>query len=440
MTAGVKTGPRTLAELTGFLAHAGVDAWQVRRLRQVSEQLYLIFAQVESQRRVETETYQVTIHLQVAKDGRTWLGESSFTLNPGEDAAAAVEQAKERAVLAVNPVFALPGPEQQYQSLELVDSSLRDQPRQVLWQVRHDLERAMADAQSVELAATEIFCHYREIELVNHKGLRGAYAETELESHFVLLAAVAGEEAESLGVRRARFLRDLQIGEVLARYRRYALDNARAELPPSGTYPVIFGEEALDTIFHHLVAQAGGEAAFQGWSRLQVGQPVIHHPRRDLLTLTSDPWLPGGLASRPFDQQGLALRPVTFIRDNILQQPLADCRYAAYLGTAPTGGLTNLRVAPGRATLAEMLAAEPVLHLLRFSTLEPNPVTGALSGEIRTGYLHQHGRVIPLKGGSVSGNLEEAWRFLTLSRETEQREAYLGPLGLRVEEMNIAGA
>ncbi|MGQ9920664.1 MAG: metallopeptidase TldD-related protein [Desulfobacca sp.] len=437
---GDKKAHQTLAELTGLLAAAGVDAWQVRRLRQVSEQLYLIFDQVESQRRVETETYQVTIYLHVAKDGRTWLGESSFTLNPGDDAAAALAQAKERAVLALNPVFALPGPEQAYQSLALVDNSVRDQPREVLWEVRRALARAMTGMESVELASTEIFCQYQESELVNHAGLRGAYAETAVETHFVLLAAVAGEEAESNGVRRARSLRDLQIEDILARYCRYALDNARAELPPSGVYPVIFGEEALDTIFHHLVAQAGGEAAFQGWSRLQVGKPVIQNPRRDLLTMTSDPWLPGGLASRPFDQQGLALRPVTFICDNILQQPLADCRYAAYLGTAPTGGLTNLRVAPGRATLAEMLAAEPVLHLLRFSTLEPNAVTGALSGEIRTGYLHQHGRVLPLKGGSISGNLEEAWRFLTLSRETEQRETYLGPLAMRVEEIDIAGA
>ncbi len=430
----------TWPELTALLAAAGVDGWQVTRVREASEQLYLVFDRVEALRRVETETYQVAIHLLVTKDGGTWLGESSFSLNPGDDAATALAQAKERALLALNPVFELPGPGQRYQPLALVDSALRDEPRQVLWQIRHEMEQALAGDAAVALAATEIFCTYREKEICNHRGLTAAAAATELETHFVLLTAGAGEEAESLGSRRARFARDLKIGAILDRYRRYALDNARAELPPSGTYPVIFGEEALDTLFHHFCAQAGGEAAFQGWSRLQRGKPVIHDPRRDLLTMTSDPWLPGGLESRPFDQQGLALRPVTFVQDNIFQQPLADSRYAAYLGASATGGLTNLRVAPGRATLAEMLAAEPVLHLLRFSTLEPHPVTGAVSGEIRTGYLHEHGRVVPIKGGSVSGNLEEACRFLTLSRETEQREAYLGPMGLRLEEMHIAGA
>lgn len=431
---------RLVHELTGFLGQAGVDGWQVQRLSQVSEQLYLNFDQVESWRRVESEIFNVTIHLYLTKDDNTWLGESSFSLNPGDDFATEVAQAKERAVLALNPVFPLPGPPQSYQSLDLVDRTLRDQPRQALWQVRHELEQVMAANKPVELAATEIFCNYREREFINHTGLSGAYATTELETHFVLLASVAGVEAESLGVRRARFGRDLQIGPVLTRYCRYAMDNVRAVLPPSGTYPVVFGEEALDTIFLHLCAQAGGEAAFQKWSRLQVGKPVVQNPRRDLLTLTSDPWLVGGLEAQPFDRQGLALRPITFIQENIFQQPLADCRYAAYLGVQPTGTLTNLRVAPGRATLAEMLAAEPVLHLLRFSTLEPNPVTGALSGEIRTGYLHRRGRAEPIKGGSVSGNLEEALRFLTLSREMEQREAYWGPMGLRLEEMSIAGA
>lgn len=429
-----------IRDLLQYLTQADLAGWQVHWVRQRSDQLYLNFQEVESLRRVDTETFKVTIHLHLAQEGKSWLGESTFTLNPGEDLAGELAQAQERATLALNPVFSLPGPAQQYRPLNLVDPELRDRPRQALWQVRGEMERAMAKLAPVELAAAELFCNYEEIEVFNHLGLHGAYATTTIETHFALLAAAAGEEAESLGVQRARFLSDLQIAAVLARYSRYAMDNLRAELPPCGRFPVIFGEEALDSLFHHLCSQASGEAAFQGWSRLQVGQPVIRQPQRDLLTITSDPWLPGALGSRPFDGHGLALRPVTFIQENLLQHRLADSRYAAYLQVEPTGAVTNVVVAPGRATLAEMLAAEPVLHLLRFSTLEPDPVTGALSGEIRTGYLHQHGRSRPLKGGSVAGNLEEALRFLTLSRETEQRERYCGPLGIRLEDMAIAGA
>ncbi len=429
-----------MEDLVAQLQSAGLYGWEVRRVHETSDQLYLIFDQVESLRRVESDMFFVQIYLRLEKDGREWLGESGWTANPGDDFAAALAKALERAPLALNPVFHLPGPEQRYQQLNLVDAELKEQPRQVLWHVRHDLNRAVTRLDTIQLASAEIFVNYREIEFLNHTGLRGSYGETELQTQFALLASAAGQEAESLGWRRAGFYRDLQIGDMIQRYSRYAVENAVAELPPSGQYPVVFGEEALDTVFHHLCAQAGGQAAFQGWSRFKVGEPVINNPRRDLLTLTSDPWLPGGLNSRPFDGRGLALQPVTFIQDNIFQQPLADQRYADYLQLPPTGGLTNLQVAPGRATLAEMLYAGTVLHLLRFSTLEPNPVTGAISGEIRTGYLVHDGNAVPIKGGSLSGQLDEAFRYLTLSRETEQRETYLGPAGIRVEEMQIAGA
>lgn len=429
-----------MAELLGLLQSADLYAWEVRRMRETSDQLYLVFDQMESLRRVESETYAVKIYLLVDKDGTTWLGESGWTANPGQDFAADLAEARERAPLALNPVFHLPGPGQQYQPLLLADPVLKEQPRQTLWHVRHDLNQAVAGIANIQLAAAEIYVNYREIEFRNHTGLSGFYEETELQTEFALLAMAAGQEAESLGWRRAGFYRDLQVGDMIGRYGRYALENAQAEMPRSGQYPVVFGEEALDTIFDHLCAQSGGQAAFQGWSRFKVGEPVINNPRRDFLTLSSDPWLPGGLNSRPFDSRGLALQPVTFIKDNLFQKSLADQRYADYLNIPATGGLTNLRVAPGRATLAEMLYSGKVLHLLRFSTLEPNPVTGAISGEIRTGYLLENGNAIPIKGGSVSGNLDDAFRYLTLSRETEQRETYVGPAGIRLEEMHIGGA
>ena len=429
-----------MADIVGLLQSADLYGWEVRRVRETSDQLYLVFDQTESLRRVESETFAVQIYLLVEKDGKTWLGESGWTANPGDNFSADLAKAMERAPLALNPVFHLPGPDQRYQPLHLADAVLKDQPRQTLWHVRHDLNQAVAGVANIQLASAEVYVIYREIELQNHTGLGGSYEETELQTEFALLAMVSGQEAESLGWRRAGFYQDLQIGDMIRRYSRYALENAQAVMPRSGQYPVVFGEEALDTIFNHLCAQAGGQAAFQGWSRLKVGEPVINDPRRDFLTLSSDPWLPGGLKSRPFDSRGLALQPVTFIKDNLFQQSLADQRYADYLKVPATGGLTNLRVAPGRATLAEMLYTGKVLHLLRFSTLEPNPVTGAISGEIRTGYLLQNGNAVPIKGGSVSGQLDEAFRYLTLSRETEQRETYVGPAGIRLEEMHIGGA
>jgi len=48
--------------------------------------------------------------------------------------------------------------------------------------------------------------------------------------------------------------------------------------------------------------------------------------------------------------------------------------------------------------------------------------------------------VTPIKGGSVSGRLDEAFAQATLSQEVVQREAYYGPAGVRLENMSLAGA
>lgn len=427
-------------ELTAALEKIPGLGWEIRQVQERSHQLYLVFDEVESQRQVAEEKYYLRLYLRHTANGQEVLGESGWTANPEDDYHEALAQALERAPVVANPLFELPGPPQEYHPLVLADPRLRDQPEAVLWQVRHELTQAVGPEAEVTLAGAELFTYHRQIAYWNHTGLHGSYEETALQVQFALLAAGNGEEVECLGWRETPFLGDLDLTAYVRRYSRYARDQLQAELPPSGCFPVVLGEEALETIFDHLVAQASGEARFQGWSRLTPGASVIKDPRGDLLTLSSDPWLPGGLASRPFDQHGLALRPVTFIAANLFQQPLADKRYADYLGLPPTGPLTNLRVAPGRTPQAELLTGSSVLELLRFSTLEPNPVTGALSGEIRTGYLHHRGRRQPIKGGALTAMLDEAFRDLTLSRETVLRGTYEGPAAIRFQAMEISGA
>lgn len=429
-----------MADLARRLQQADLYGWELRRLQQTSDQLYLIFDEVESRRRVETDMVEVNIYLCQEHEGQLVLGESRWAAYPGDDLDGDLTRARERAQWVANPRFTLPGPDQRYQPVATRDETWCRQPQEVLLRLRADLSQAVAGLEELRLASAEMFAECREISFLNHLGVRGKYPETELFVQFALLAPDGAEEAESLGYRRARFYQDLKLAEMVGRYGRYAREGLRAGLPPFGCFPVVFGEEALDTLFNFFTAQAGGLARFQGWSRLREEEPVIADPQRDRLTLSSDPWLPGGLHTRPFDAQGLALRPVTFIEDNVFKQVLADKRYADYLQLAPTGGLTNLRVAPGTTPLAAMLQTGTVLHLLRFSTLEPNPVTGAISGEIRTGYLWQNSRRQPIKGGSVSGRLDEAFRYATLSKETTQREIYYGPAAVRLEDMSIAGA
>jgi PmbA protein len=77
--------------------------------------------------------------------------------------------------------------------------------------------------------------------------------------------------------------------------------------------------------------------------------------------------------------------------------------------------------------------------LLKFSSFEPHPVSGAFSGEIRVGYLVKDGKVQPIKGGSISGVMDEALEEIYFSKETVKRDSYFGPMGIKGCGLKSAG-
>jgi len=414
------------------------NSWEIRRLRKKSFQRYLIFKEQESQRVVENEKFLVTLYKKYEKDGQEVLGESTLSLSEGDDLREKLSAAWEMANLVANPVFELPEKGLAYQPVQTVDPVVKEHPLHYLDKIRDDLLRTPLDR--VKLSSAEIFLELKEFGIMNSLGLEQAQEETEILVEFVLLAEKgAGFGGESWGWKQGRNYSELRLADALQKYARFALESQEAVLPQSGSYPVVFSEESLDTLFNFFMLQASGPARFQGWSRLELDQPVLPEIKGEPLTLSSNPSIPGLLKTRSFDDQGLPLTPVEVIRENIFRRRLNSKRYADYLQEPATGGVANLEVAPGQKSFQELLKGGPVYHLLRFSTFEPNPITGAFSGEIRTGYFLEEGRATPIKGGSVSGVMQQAFQEAYFSREITRRAAYLGPEAVRLEGMDIAG-
>ncbi|MBI5582765.1 MAG: hypothetical protein HY892_02980 [Deltaproteobacteria bacterium] len=413
-------------------------AWEIRRLRKKSFQRYLIFKDQESLRVVDSEKFLVTLYKEYPRGEGTVLGESTVTVQEGDDLRERIEAAWEMAALVANPVFKLPEKGLVYSPVNSLYGELKKQPLFYLDKIRDDLIKTPLPG--VKLSSAEIFLDFKEEQILNSNGLEQEREEGELLLEFVLLAEEgAGFGGESWGWRQGRFYEHLKIREAVRRYANFAREAQTARLPRGGTFPVVFSEEALDTLFNFFIAQASGGARFQGWSRMEIGAPVIRDLRGEALTLTSNPTVPGLLKTRSFDTQGLPVQKVEVIRENVFNQRTNNKRYADYLGEPATGDFANVEVAPGLKSTQDLLSTGPCFHLLRFSTFEPNPITGAFSGEIRTGYFLENGRAEPIKGGSVSGVISEAFQEAYFSREVTQRSSYLGPEAVRLEQVEIAG-
>lgn len=413
-------------------------AWEIRRLRRKSHQRYLIFTDQEALRAVESEKFLVTLYKQIQKGDGVALGESTVAVGEGDDLRERIEAAWDMAGLVANPVFRLPEKGLAYGNVTALDGELREHPLFYLDQIRDDLIKTPIPG--VQVSSAEIFLDFKEEEIRNSNGLEVSREESEVLVEVVLLAEQGGGfGGESWCWKQSRFLAHLSLRAEMEKYARFARESQEASLPVSGAFPVVFSEEALDTLFNYFVMQSSGGARFQGWSRMEIGAPVIGELRGEALTLISNPELPGLLKTRAFDTQGLPVQPVAVIRENVFRQRTNNKRYADYLGEPATGDFANVEVGPGLKSTAELLGAGPCYHLLRFSTFEPNPITGAFSGEIRTGYFLKDGKVRPVKGGSVSGVISEAFREAYFSREVTRRAAYSGPEAVRLEGLEIAG-
>ncbi|MBF6591399.1 MAG: hypothetical protein IVW57_12855 [Ktedonobacterales bacterium] len=434
-------------------ATPGVDDWRIELVGEREAQLYLIGAQVEARRTVATSRARVTLyhdHAPHADAGGTARGSASLTLSGDEVAEAALVTARLRAVVEMaglidNPPFALPGqPVGGFSAVSVADAALLSGDLEAALEVaRARLEAAVAAQRDVRLASAELYVTRGTRALENSQGLRGAYDETSVYLDLVLIASDGAGEAEFQTELRRRRLEDLSLERAVAAYATFARDALRATAPATYHGPVVLSGGALPSLFAPLVAHSSARAAYQRVSRFVPGASISEEPPRgDRLTLSGNPLRPFGVASAPFDDDGLPARGTPVIADGHLRGYWADARYAAYQGVPATGAFGNVTIMPGTTPLATLRAAgeTPVIEVVAFSWLRPDDLSGAFVAEIKLGYRHEPGgRSVPIKGGSLSGNLFTALSDARLSAETYADGSYFGPAAIRFGALTLAG-
>ena len=111
---------------------------------------------------------------------------------------------------------------------------------------------------------------------------------------------------------------------------------------------------------------------------------------------------------------------------------------ADYLTCPVTGDIANIVVKEGEKCFDELLEDNTFI-LSRFSEFSPNGVTGGFSGEIRNGLFYKDGKFAPIKGGAVTGMMDDAMKKAYFSKEITQRKNYRGPLYIKIADLDIAG-
>jgi len=180
----------------------------------------------------------------------------------------------------------------------------------------------------------------------------------------------------------------------------------------TGKYTFILDSFVVGNILSRLLGPISARNIQQKNSFLidMIDKPIAS----ELLTVTDNPHIKRGMASRLFDGEGIAARKRTIIDKGVLKTYLVDNYYGRKLGITPNGGSTsNLILTLGNRSQQEIIAAQERAILVNsFSGGNANSTTGDFSFGI-AGQLIENGKVVrAVNEMNVSGNLKTLFNNL----------------------------
>ncbi len=214
------------------------------------------------------------------------------------------------------------------------------------------------------------------------------------------------------------------------------------------TATVIWEPRSATSLVGHLLSAINGASIARKTSFLKdrLGERVFAPG----ITIVDDPYRRRGLASRPFDGEGVAGPVLNLIEDGVLGHWLLDGASARELGMrsngrggrgtgSPSPGSTNVRLLPGLTTRSDMIAS--VKEGLLVTDMIGSGVNGITGDYSRgaSGFWIENGEIgAAVSEITVAGNLSDMFSRLAVADDVEDRFSISAP-SIMIEGLTIAG-
>lgn len=288
------------------------------------------------------------------------------------------------------------------------------------------------------------------VSLVTSHGFAGGYAASNHGFYACVLAGEGTAMERDYEHSQSRHAVDLEAPEQVGRQ---AGERAVARLNPrkaeSRPVPVVFDPRISGSLLGHLVGAISGPAVARGTSFLKdrMGEQVFARGIR----IVDEPHRRRGLASRPFDGEGVRNGRTVLVEDGVLGTWLLDSSSARQLGRKTTGHASrgtggppgpapsNLYLEPGSLSPEALIAGIDegfyVTELIGFGV---NGITGDYSRGA-TGFWIERGRkTYPVSETTIAGNLKEMFRQVTPANDLVFRHGSNAPT-CRIDGLTVAG-
>ena len=335
----------------------------------------------------------------------------------------------------------------------LYDSSIKNIPMEKKIELAKRVEEfAMKDPRITKSAGAGYSEGEVEIYLANSNGLLKNYKATGFSFGVSVVAEKGDEKSSGSEFCSRRFFSDLEspqkIGKEAAKKAYEMLD---ARLVETQKASVIFTPDVAYAILGGILSAINGERVLQGASFLRdkLGKKIAS----ELLTVIDDGIRPKGLASAPFDGEGVPTQKRFIIEKGILKGFMYNTIVAKRAGVKSTGnasrrgytstpgiGPHNFYMEAGKLSPDEIIKATKKGLLLKIVTgYGINPVNGHFSGGA-SGLWIENGKIAyPVKGLTIAGNAFEMLSNIDMVGNDLDLNRSLTSPTFRIKIMQIGG-
>lgn len=404
---------------------------------------------IDQDREVHAQSIEVRVFVDIGKPGRQGeIVKKLFRENPLKTQIdSAVESAKQTDHQAWSLPTDIPS---QVPEVKSCDPKMLEDLNGSMDRVTHEIMSAVSKTTKTEFNSSELFMSVHEKELHLSNGLTHRSKQSRMYVEAAYSFTKNGKSDEYLHTAWTVSPSDISVSEIF----QTASDRAEASLecikPATGKYHVLLDGDVLAALFSNAFSHFTAQSEYLALPHKKLGDDFIPGASGDLVSMKLDPSLDFGAVTTSIADQGLVQTPIQLVDQNKVVRLAVDKQYGDYLEKKAGTYKGNIVINSGSLDRDQLIQAAPqVLEILQFSGLFVNGSQGTFSSEIRLAKLHDHktGKTTTIKGGSLSGNLFENFKFCRLSKETAKKATfdygsaagYFGPKYALISEVSVVG-
>lgn len=286
----------------------------------------------------------------------------------------------------------------------------------------------------------------------NSLGVKGMFRGTSVSASVSAVAEENGDSQMGWDFGFGNFFSDIHVDRIAAAAASRAVGLLGARKIPTMRCPVVLDNHVAADILEVLAPSFLAENVLKGKSMLagRAGQRLFS----GTMTIRDNGLLRGGMATAPFDAEGVPQQDTMLVEEGTIKAFLYDSYWARRDGAESTGnstrggikgpphlGVTNFYIENGTAPAGDLLAgmARGVLITDVMGMHTANPISGDFSVGA-SGFLVENGAIsYPVKEIALSGNIIELFANIDMVGSDLRFFGSVGSPSLLISALDVSG-